>query len=97
MDARGNHFPKRFGAGDGDRTARSSLGIKITAPLFSQLTKRIRKNQCAATHSMHAVPDLHIAAGGLVWRFVAETLDRIAGLTQVPLAALCDKVDTLNA
>ena len=39
------------------------------------------------------MPDLHVC--GDVFR--ARDFDRIAGLTQVPLAALCDKVTTLNA
>ena len=45
-----------------------------------------------ATNTMHSVPDLRIA--GDVWGTVLshEIFDRIAGLTQVPLAALCDKV-----
>jgi hypothetical protein len=46
----------------------SSLGIKITAPLFSQLTKWLRKNQLHATHTVHAVPDLRIAAGRFAGR-----------------------------
>jgi len=42
-----------------------NLGIKIFAPLFSQLTKPLRKNQRACNAYVHAVPDLRIAAGRL--------------------------------
>jgi integrase len=37
----------KYGAGDGDRTRITSLGIKTTAPLFSQPTKPLSKNQRA--------------------------------------------------
>lgn len=41
---------------------------------------------------MHAVPDFRIAGGRWGTILSDEIFDRIAGLTQVPLAALCDKV-----
>jgi len=43
----------------------SKLGIKISAPLFSQLAKPLRKNQRPATHTAHVLPDLRVAAGRL--------------------------------
>jgi len=42
-----NDLVRKRGADDGNRTRILSVGIKITAPLFSQLTKRLRKNQRA--------------------------------------------------
>jgi hypothetical protein len=42
--------------------------------------------------TVHAVPDLRIAKGRLEEVLSHEIFDRIAGLTQVPLAVLCDKV-----
>ena len=43
-----------------------SLGSKITAPLFSQLTQnRLGKINVHALHTVHAVPDLRIAGGRL--------------------------------
>ncbi len=43
----------------------SSLGIKITDPLFSIPTKALKKNACAALHTVQAVPDLRLLAGRL--------------------------------
>ena len=49
----------------GIEPATSSLGIKTTAPLFSQLTKPFKKINVHATHTVHAVPDLRVAGGRL--------------------------------
>jgi hypothetical protein len=62
---------EKIWSGRRDRTHTARMKAKITAPLFSQLTKRLRKNQCACNADLHAVPDLRIAGGGLGDGFVA--------------------------
>ena len=51
-----------------------------------------RSSSCANVHTVHTVPDFGLAGGRLGTVLSPEIFDRIAGLTQVPLAALCDKV-----
>jgi hypothetical protein len=57
-DSRSDIFGKGFERATGIEPATSSLGIRITAPLFSQVTKPLRKNQCPCRHIVPAVPDL---------------------------------------
>jgi hypothetical protein len=56
---------KEFGAGDGNRTRTTSLGIVFIALYFHNLQNDSEKINVHATHTVHAVPDLRVAAGRL--------------------------------
>ena len=66
--------------------------LKSPPPIFTTHKNRFGKINVHATHTLHAVPDWHVAWGRLGHRFVAWGFRSNRTLTQVPLAALCDKV-----
>jgi hypothetical protein len=77
---------KEIGADDGNRTRITSLGIKIFAPLyFHNLQNRSGKINVHSTHTVHAAPDLHIAAGRFAGR--SPSLDLHTILESTPIFA----------
>jgi hypothetical protein len=68
-----------IGAGDGNRTCITNLGIKIFFLYFQYLQNRSAKTYVHATHTGHAIPDLRVAGGRFAGRFIVNhsSLDQL--------------------